>query len=233
MSQHKVASHEQWIEARRKFLAKEKEFTHLRDQLNKERRDLPWEAVEKDYVFEGPSGDRTMTELFEGRSQLVVYHAMFAPNAAAACKQCSFWIDNFQGIFVHLKHRDVTLVAVSRAPYAKLAAYSKRLGWSHTWYSSGQTSFNFDYNVSFTPEEMKANEASYNYTRQEPCNVDREGVSVFYKDDKGKIFHTYSAYARGIDMLNVAYHYLDIVPKGRDEVGIGPDWVRRHDEYEV
>lgn len=227
----KIVSHEQWLEARRQFLAKEKEFTRLRDELNRERQDLPWEAVEKQYLFEGPTGERTLSDLFDGKSQLVVYHAMFAPDAAAACKHCSFWIDNFQGVLVHLEHHDVSLVAVSRAPYAKLAAYAKRMGWTHPWYSSGNTTFNFDYQVSFTPEERNANQAFYNYKQQDPENPDREGISVFYKDEKGTIFHTYSAYARGIDMLNVAYHYLDIVPKGRDEAKTGPGWVRRHDEY--
>ncbi len=231
MPMHQVVSPEQWIDARKKLLAKEKEFTHLRDELSKQRRDLPWEAVGKEYVFEGPDGRRTLSELFEGRSQLVVYHAMFAPEAAAACKHCSFWIDNFQRVIVHLAHRDVTLVAVSRAPHSKLASYSKRMGWSHTWYSSAETTFNYDYGVSFSPEEVAKGEAFYNYKRQDPSDADREGVSVFYKDEAGKIFHTYSTYARGIDMLNVAYHYLDIVPKGRDEGDKGPFWVRRHDEY--
>lgn len=231
MAKHQVVSPEQWIDARRKLLAKEKEFTHLRDELSQQRRDLPWEAVEKEYVFEGPDGRRTLPELFDGRSQLVVYHAMFAPDAKAACKHCSFWIDNFQGVIVHLEQRDVTLVAVSRAPYPKLASYSKRMGWTHKWYSSGATTYNYDYRVSFSPEEVAKGEALYNYTRQDPSDADREGVSVFYKDEAGKVFHTYSAYARGIDMFNVAYHYLDIVPKGRDEGDKGPFWVRRHDEY--
>jgi predicted dithiol-disulfide oxidoreductase (DUF899 family) len=231
MKGRKIVSSEEWLEARRALLAKEKAFTRLRDELNRERRDLPWERVEKRYVFQGADGRRELSELFDGRSQLVVYHAMFAPDWEAACKHCSFWIDNFQGAVAHLKHRDVTLVAVSRAPYAKLAAYRKRMGWSHEWYSSEATTFNSDYGVSFAPEQVAGGDAFYNYKRQDPGGADREGVSVFYKDEIGSVFHTYSAYARGIDMLNVAYHYLDIVPKGRDEAGIGPDWVRRHDEY--
>jgi predicted dithiol-disulfide oxidoreductase (DUF899 family) len=205
-----------------------------------ERRELPWEAVEKEYVFEGPDGKRTLAELFEGRSQLVVYHAMFDPDAAspstswtttAACEHCSFWADNFDGITVHLAHRDVTLVAVSRASSEKIASYRRRMGWTFPWYSSRGSTFNFDYFVSFTQDEVAAKKAFYNYTWQDPSASEREGVSVFCKDPKGKIFHTYSAYARGIDMVNVAYHYLDLVPKGRDEGNQGPHWVCRHDEY--
>jgi predicted dithiol-disulfide oxidoreductase (DUF899 family) len=233
MEKHKVVSPQEWREARKKLLAKEKKFTRLRDELSQERRELPWERVEKEYVFEGPRGRRTLAELFDGRSQLVVYHAMFAPESEAACKHCSFWIDNFQNIIVHLHHRDVTLVAVSRAPYAKLAAYTRRMGWTHEWYSSGASTFNYDYNVSFNPQEMAAGEALYNYVHQDPGDADREGISVFYKDERGGLFHTYSTYARGIDMLNVAYHYLDIVPKGRDEADVGPDWIRRHDQYGI
>jgi predicted dithiol-disulfide oxidoreductase (DUF899 family) len=231
MDKHKVVSHEEWLEARKKLLVKEKKFTRARDELSQERRDLPWERVDRPYSFDGAGGKRSLADLFDGRSQLVVYHAMFAPEWAAACKQCSLWMDNFQRILVHLKHRDVTLVAVSRAPYPKLAAYATRMGWSHAWYSSGDGSFNLDYAVSFTPDEVKAGDAFYNYVRQDPGDTDREGVSVFYEDGQGRIFHTYSSYARGIDMLNLAYHYLDIVPKGRDEGETGPDWVRRHDEY--
>jgi predicted dithiol-disulfide oxidoreductase (DUF899 family) len=231
MAHHKVVSSKEWLEARSRLLVKEKEFTRLRDQLSQERRDLPWQAVEKEYVFEGADGTRSLSQLFDGKSQLVVYHAMFAPEATAACKHCSFWMDNFQGILIHLQHRDVTLVAVSRAPYARIAAYRKRMGWTHAWYSSGAGTFNQDFHVSFAPAEVASNEAFYNYRRQDPGDADREGVSIFYKDDAAKIFHTYSTYARGIDMLNLAYHYLDLVPKGRDEAGIGPDWVERHDEY--
>lgn len=229
--QHKIVSHEDWIEARKRLLLKEKEFTRLRDQLNQERRDLPWEAVEKDYVFEGPDGKMTFPALFEGRSQLVLYHFMFGPDWDAGCPHCSRWADNFNGIIVHLNQRDVTLVAVSRAPYVKLAAYKKRMGWGFKWFSSFGSDFNFDYYVSFTPEEVAKQEAFYNYVVQRQPASEREGVSVFFKDGEGRVFHTYSAYARGIDMLNVDYHYLDLVPKGRDEGGRGPFWVRRHDEY--
>ena len=205
----------------------------MRDQLSQERRDLPWVAVNKKYIFEGPNGKETLSELFDGRSQLIVYHFMFDPSWDAACLHCSFWADNFNEIIVHLNQRDVTMVAVSRAPYSKLAAYEKRMGWNFKWVSSLDTDFNFDYNVSFRPEEVAKKEATYNFTTQDPGSPEREGVSIFYKDSTGRLFHTYSAYARGIDMLNVAYHYLDLVPKGRDEAGheFPQFWVRRHDEY--
>jgi predicted dithiol-disulfide oxidoreductase (DUF899 family) len=239
---HPVVSHKEWLAAREAFLRKEKEFTRLRDELNEQRRALPWERVTKKYVFDGPDGKQTLDELFAGRSQLVVYHAMFHPQAATdatswkpdgACQGCSFWLDNFSaGIITHLSQRDVTLIAASRAPVASLTAYQKRMHWNFKWVSSGDGDFNFDYGVSFTAEEVAKKKAYYNYKLQNPELTEREGVSVFYKDPNGEIFHTYSAYARGIDMLNVAYHYLDIVPKGRDEGDRGPYWVRRHDEYE-
>jgi predicted dithiol-disulfide oxidoreductase (DUF899 family) len=231
-AKHKVVSSNEWIEARKQLLIKEKEFTRLRDQLSRQRRDLPWEAVSKEYVFEGPNGKQTLSELFDGRSQLIVYHFMFGPDWDAGCKHCSFWADNFNGIIVHLNHRDVTMLAVSRAPFSKLAAYKKRMGWNFKWVSSSETDFNFDYHVSFTPEELAKKAAFYNFTIQDPDSSDREGVSVFYKDPTGSVFHTYSAYARGIDMVNVAYHYLDLAPKGRDEAGDGPAWLRRHDKYD-
>jgi predicted dithiol-disulfide oxidoreductase (DUF899 family) len=238
---HPVVSHEEWLAARKQLLAEEKEFTRLRDRLSQRRRDLPWEAVDKEYVFEGPHGRQTLAELFDGRSQLVVYHAMFDPSRAspatpwtadAACPGCSFWADNFNGIIVHLNHRDVTLVAVSRAPYATIAAYAQRMGWTFPWVSSGASDFNIDYGVSFTAQEVAQRKADYNYTVQDPRLTEREGLSVFFKDAAGRMFHTYSAYARGLDMVNVAYHYLDLVPKGRDEGGRGLYWVRRHDEYD-
>ena len=230
-NEHKIVSGEQWIEARRALLAKEKAFTRLRDELSRERRALPWEAVTKDYVFDGPDGKEKLPELFAGRSQLVVYHFMFGPDWDAGCPHCSRWADNFNGIIVHLNQRDTTMVAVSRAPLARLAAYHRRMGWSFKWLSSHGSDFNFDYRVSFTPDELAAKQALYNYVVQDPGVSEREGVSVFVKDERGRVFHTYSAYARGIDMLNVDYHYLDLVPKGRDEGDRGPYWVRRHDEY--
>ena len=231
LSNHRVVSHKDWLAARTALLAREKELTRLRDELSQQRRDLPWEAVTKQYVFEGPNGKETLPDLFDGRSQLIVYHFMFDPSWEAGCPHCSHWADNFNGIIVHLNQRDATMIAVSRAPYSKLAAYEKRMGWSFKWVSSFHTDFNFDYQVAFTPEELAKKKAFYNFTMQDPHAPEREGVSVFFKDPAGSVFHTYSTYARGIDMLNVDYQYLDLVPKGRDEGGRGPFWVRRHDEY--
>jgi predicted dithiol-disulfide oxidoreductase (DUF899 family) len=232
MTKHKVVSQKEWLTARTALLAKEKKFTKLRDQLSQERRNLPWVSVAKEYVFEGPKGRETLAALFEGRSQLIIYHFMFAPDWDAGCKHCSFWADNFNDIIVHLNHRDVTMLAASRAPYNKLAAYKKRMEWTFKWVSSGETDFNFDFFASFTPAEGKKKKAFFNYLYQDPDSSDREGLSVFYKGGKGRVFHTYSTYARGIDMVNTAYHYLDLVPKGRDEGDGGPSWVRRHDEYD-
>ncbi len=241
MATHKVVTHDAWVEARKKHLAKEKEFTRLRDQLSRERRELPWELVEKDYVFEGERGKRSLADLFEGRGQLVIYHAMFNPETAgpsttwtkdAPCFVCSFWMDNFNGVTVHLNHRDITMAAVSHAPVAALEAYKKRMGWSFPWYSSAGSDFNFDYHVSYTEAQLRAEKVEYNYRMEpSPGRSEMPGISVFLKDDEGRIFHTYSTYARGLDMLNVAYHYMDLVPKGRDEANIGPMWIRRRDEY--
>ena len=231
MTDHRVVSPEEWLAARKALLTKEKAFTRLRDELSWERRELPWVKVDRPYSFDGPNGKETLAELFDGRSQLVVYHFMFSPDWQAGCKHCSFWADNFDRVVVHLNHRDVTMLAVSRAPYAKLEAYEKRMGWTFKWVSSGETTFNFDYHASFTPQEVATKSGQFNFTIQDPHESDREGVSVFYKDAAGNIFRTYSTYARGIDMFNTAYNYLDIVPKGRDEGGRGPYWVRRHDEY--
>jgi predicted dithiol-disulfide oxidoreductase (DUF899 family) len=231
-TQHRVVSSDEWTEARKQLLTKEKEFTKLRDELSEQRRELPWEAVTKEYRFEGPEGNQTLSQLFDGRTQLIVYHFMFGPTWEAGCPHCSRWADNFNGVIVHLNHRDVTMIAVSRAPYAKLATYKKRMGWSFKWVSSVETDFNFDFRVSFTPEEVEKKKAFYNFKLQDPSASEREGVTVFYKDPSGQIFRTYSTYARGIDMLNADYQFLDIVPKGRDENGRGPFWVRRHDEYD-
>jgi predicted dithiol-disulfide oxidoreductase (DUF899 family) len=232
LENHKVVSHGDWIEARKELLKKEKEFTRLRDQLSQRRRDLPWERVEKSYAFEGPNGKETLSDLFDGRSQLVVYHFMFAPDWDAGCPHCSHWADNFDRVIVHLNQRDVTMIAVSRAPYSKLILYERRMGWNFKWVSSFENDFNFDYQASFTPDQLAEKRAFYNFVEQDPGISEREGVSIFYRDGKGDIFHTYSTYARGIDMMNVDYQYLDLVPKGRDENGKGPFWVRRHDEYQ-
>ncbi|HEU0048902.1 MAG TPA: DUF899 family protein [Nitrososphaera sp.] len=203
----------------------------MRDQLSQERRQLPRVKVDKEYVFDGPKGKETLSELFDGRSQLIVYHFMFDPRWEAGCPHCSHVADSFNGIIRHLNQRDVTMVAVSQAPFGKLAAYKQRMGWNFKWVSSSETDFNLDYHVSFTPEELAKKKALYNFTLQNPDSPQREGVSVFYKDPTGRVFHTYSTYARGIDMFMVDYHYLDLVPKGRDEGKRGPFWVRRHDEY--
>jgi len=230
---HPITSHDEWVASRVALLAKEKEFTRLRDELSRQRRQLPWERVDKTYVFEGPRGKTSLAELFGPRSQLAVYHFMFAPDWDAGCKSCSFWADNFERNVVHLAHRDVTQVAISRAPLAKIEAFRRRMGWSFKWVSSGGSDFNYDYHVSFTPEEEASGQALYNYTRQDVGSQDREGISVFYRDPRGSVFHTYSCYARGLDMMNAGYHYLDLVPKGRDEAKLSytQEWVRHHDSY--
>jgi len=229
--QQPVVSHDEWLAARKALLAKEKEFTKARDELSEARRSLPWVKIDKNYVFDGSDGKQSLADLFAGRSQLIVYHFMFLPDWNAGCPHCSHWADNFNGVIVHLNQRDVSMIAISRAPYEKLAAYRKRMGWSFKWLSSFSNDFNRDFGVAFTPEEVAAKQAFYNFKMQDPFVGEREGVSVFFKDDSG-VFRTYSTYARGIDMLNTDYNYLDLVPKGRDENGRGPFWVRRHDEYE-
>ena len=233
LDNHRIVSKDEWLAARSALLKKEKEFTVLRDKLGQQQRDMPWVSVDKEYLFLGPNGKQTLSDLFDGRTQLIVYHFMYDPNWDAGCPSCSFWADNFNGIVVHLNQRDVTMIAVSRAPYGKIEEYKKRMGWNFMWVSSYDNDFNFDYHVSFTPEELSKKKAFYNYNLQDTHSPEREGVSVFYKDTPGHMFHTYSAYARGIDVLNVAYHYLELVPKGRDEDGheFAQFWVRRHDEY--
>ena len=234
MQQHPVVSREEWIEARTRFLAKEKEFTRLRDELSEERRVLPWVRVDKKYAFEGPAGRETLADLFGGRHQLIVYHFMFDPSWEAGCKSCSFWADNYNGIIAHLNQRDVTHVAVSRAPLAKLEAFRQRMGWTFKWVSSHESDFNFDYQVSFRPEDLAKGEVVYNYAKRKSSMTELPGLSVFYKDDAGQIFHTYSCYARGLDLLNSAYNHLDLVPKGRDEADLpfSMSWVRLHDIYD-
>jgi predicted dithiol-disulfide oxidoreductase (DUF899 family) len=237
---HEVVTRDKWLAARKKHLTKEKEFTRLRDQLSRERRELPWEPVDKEYTLEGEDGPRTLAEIFDGRGQLVIYHAMFNPETAdehspwttdAACFVCSFWMDNLEQIAVHLNHRDITIGAVSRAPYAAIAAYKRRMGWTFPYYSSAGSDFNLDYGVSFTPDQLEAGVVEYNYRSINWSGSEAPGISVFLKQD-GQIYHTYSTYERGLDMLNVAYHYMDLVPKGRDEDEDGAgSWVHRRDEY--
>jgi predicted dithiol-disulfide oxidoreductase (DUF899 family) len=189
--------------------------------------------VEKDYVFQGPDGPETLADLFVGRSQLVVYHFMLGTDWNEGCKSCSFWADNFSGIDVHLAHRDVTLLAISSAPLEKINAFKQRMGWDFKWVSSANSDFNRDYRVSFGPEDVAKGEVEYNYTRRKSSLTELPGVSVFYRASSSTVYHTYSTYARGLDMLNGAYHYLDLVPKGRDEAASGHkmSWVRLHDSY--
>lgn len=233
MDTHAVVSRESWIEARKRLLAKEKEFTRLRDALSRERRDLPWVRVDKTYVFDGPRGKETLGQLFAGRSQLIVYHFMFDPDWESGCKSCSFWADNFNRIVVHLNQRDVSLVAISRARLEKLRDFARRMGWSFEWLSSFGNDFNRDYGVSFTPEDLAGGEVIYNYAKRKTTMTELPGISVFFRDAGGDVFHTYSCYARGLDMLNGAYHFLDLTPKGRDEAGLPHtmSWVRLRDEY--
>lgn len=233
MDRHQVLPHEGWVEARQALLAREKELTRLRDRISAERRDLPWERVETDYVFAGPDGKQSLSELFDGRSQLIVYHFMYGPDWQEGCKSCSFLADHFDPAVVHLAQRDVTMIAASRAPLEELQKFRKRMGWRFKWVSSLGSDFNRDFHVSFTPEELEAGEVDYNYTRQSFPSTEAPGASVFYKAPDGQIFHTYSVYQRGLDMFVTAYHYLDIVPKGRDEDGLSytMEWVRLHDAY--
>lgn len=234
MQKQKVVSRNEWLEARKELLAREKEFTRLRDQLSQTRRELPWVMVDKAYLFDGPEGKETLSDLFEGRSQLVVYHFMFGPDWEEGCPSCSFWADSFNGTVIHLNHRDISLIAVSRAPIEKLEAYKKRMGWGFKWVSSLGNDFNRDYQVSFTQDEMEKGVMIYNFRETNFPISEAPGVSVFYKNEQGEVFHTYSCYARGLDMLNGAYHCMDLVPKGRDEEGLPYTmaWVRRHDQYD-
>lgn len=234
MAEPRIVSREEWLAARLEHLAKEKEFTRLRDQLSKDRRELPWVKVTKNYVFDGPDGQESLSDLFDGKSQLIVYHFMYHPSWDEGCPSCSFWADNFNGIIVHLNHRDVSMVAISKARLEQIEAFKKRMGWTFKWLSSFANDFNRDYHVSFTPEEMEKGEMYYNYAT---CSYPREeahGISVFAKDRRGDVFHSYSCYQRGVDMLNTAYHYLDLVPKGRDEQNLSwsMEWLRYHDAYE-
>ena len=231
---HKVVSPAEWLAARKELLAKEKQFTRLRDQLSRERRELPWEKVEKQYVFEGPNGKETLADLFGKRSQLIMYHFMLGPGWKEGCPSCSYLADHFDGATIHLANRDVTLLVVSRAPFAEIETFKKRMGWRFKWVSSFGGDFNFDYQVSLTPEEKsRGGKVLYNYAQAEFPAEERPGASVFYKDAAGQVFHTYSTYARGLDILVGTYNFLDLAPKGRDEDGLAHTmaWVRHHDRY--
>src|SRR5271168_3411188 len=227
LQQPKVVSPAEWLAARKELLAKEKEFTRLRDELSRQRRDLPWEKVEKNYVFDGPNGKETLADLFGGKGQLIVYHFMLGPDWEEGCKSCSLLADHFDGSVVHLAQRDVAFVVVSRAPLAQIEKFKQRMGWHFKWVSSFGSDFNFDYHVSATPEEKAKGIAAYNYTETEFPSEERPGASVFYRNDAGEVFHTYSSYGRGLDILIGAYNFLDIAPKGRDEAGLrfGMAWV--------
>jgi predicted dithiol-disulfide oxidoreductase (DUF899 family) len=227
-----VASREEWLKARLALLEKEKAFSRARDELSALRRQLPWVQVE-DYEFATETGPRTLAELFDGRSQLVVQHYMFAPDWREGCKSCSFWVDNLQGAIVHLQSRDVTYVVVSQAPLETLLQFKERMGWQMNWVSSAATNFSNDFHVWYTPEQIAAGDTFYNFTEGMHYGEHAPGFSVFAKDDAGAIYHTYSCYARGLDMLNGAYHVLDLVPKGRDEQDLPANmaWLKLHDEY--
>ena len=231
---HLVVSKEEWLKARKLLLAKEKEETHLRDAVNRARMALPWTRVEKDYVFETPSGKKHLADLFGRRSQLLVYHFMLGPGWKAGCPGCSFLSDHVEGALSHLNHHDVTWVAVSRAPLAEIALYKTRMGWTFPWVSSHGSSFNFDFQVSFTKEELADGTGEYNYAPTEAGQKSEElpGLSAFFKDDDGRVFHTYSAYARGLEPVIGSLMILDRAPLGRNEKSAG-DFIRRHDEYEV
>ena len=229
---HPVVSHDSWVAARVELLRREKEFSKARDEIARLRRALPWERVTKPYAFDGPNGRETLADLFEGRRQLAVYHFMFDPSWKEGCAHCSFWADSFNALGTHLHHRDTTFVAISRAPLDKIEAFKKRMGWSFKWVSSAPSDFNFDFGVSFTGDEQARGTGVYNYTPSE-SGSEREGASVFYRDEQGDVYHTYSTYARGIDLLNVTYNFLDLTPKGRDEAHLSDPqaWVRHHDKY--
>ena len=231
MTDHKVVAHDDWIEARQALLAKEKEFTRLRDELAAERRRLPWEKVDKQYAFESPDGTESLADLFAGRKQLLVYHFMFGPDWEEGCPSCSFWADNYNGLDVHLAHRDTTLLAISNTSVDKINAYKERMGWSFKWVSSMGTDFNRDFDVTFTEEEMQKGEMVYNYRVTKFPAPEAPGVSAFIRDS-ADIYHTYSTYARGLDILNSAYNMLDLTALGRHEDGKGMFWLRRRDQYE-
>jgi predicted dithiol-disulfide oxidoreductase (DUF899 family) len=233
MNPPKTASRDEWLAARRALLAKEKHLTRLQDELAAERRALPWVRVEKDYVFEGPSGQCSLSDLFAGRSQLVVYHFMLGPGWKEGCPSCSLLSDHLDGALVHLAARDVTLTVVSRAPYAEIAPFKARMGWRFPWVSSFDSDFNRDYHVSFSKEEVASGTFYYNFGMTGFPSEEAPGLSVFAKDESGAVFHTYSSYARGGEPFIGAYQFLDLVPRGRDEAGLPwpMAWVRHHDRY--
>ena len=234
MLHNPVVSRDEWLAARKALLAREKELTRLRDQLNAERRTLPWVKVEKPYVFDGPNGKETLADLFDGRSQLIVKHFMLGPGWKEGCIGCSFGADHVDGALPHLEHHDVSYAAVSLAPFPEIENFKKRMGWRFKWVSSHGSDFNYDYHVSFAPEAIAGGEVYYNYQMQKFQSEELSGISVFCKDEAGDVFHTYSTYARGTDLLLGTYNLLDLTPRGRNETGPRhnlTDWVRHHDRY--
>lgn len=228
-----TASREDWLKERKALLDREKEFTRARENLSAARRDLPWVRVDKSYLFQGEKGEATLADLFDGKRQLIVYHFMYGTDWQEGCKSCSFWIDNFEGIAAHLAARDTAMVLISKGPLDRLLAYRDRMGWSLPWLSAESTDFNEDYDVTFSKENTDAGEVTYNFRQTKMGSGEMPGISVFTKDDDGAIYHTYSTYSRGLDMLNGAYHLLDLTPLGRneDDLPYPMTWVKRRDEY--
>ncbi|WP_022729925.1 DUF899 domain-containing protein [Fodinicurvata sediminis] len=234
MLQNAVVSREEWLEARKALLAREKELTRQRDELSAARRELPWVKVEKTYVFETLEGPKSLGELFEGRSQMIVHHFMFGPGWTEGCIGCSFAADHAEGALVHLENHDVSYLRVSRAPLAELEAYRQRMGWRARGVSSHDSDFNYDFQVSFTPEQLAKGDVVYNYAKSGIQSEDLSGLSVFYRNDEGEVFHTYSTFGRGDELMDTSYMFLDLTPKGRNETGPHynlMDWVKRHDDY--
>jgi len=234
MTQHPIVSRDEWLAARKELMRKEKELTRQRDDVSRQRRELPWVKVDKRYVFDGPDGTETLADLFDGRSQLVVYHFMLAPGQEEGCVGCSFLCDHVDSARVHLEHHDVSVTAISRAPLHEIEAFKRRMGWRFKWVSSYGSDFNYDYHVSFPKDAVAKGEIYYNYAVSPIPMEDLAGTSVFYKDDAGDVFHTYSTYARGDELLIGTYNFLDFTPKGRNETGPNhdlSDWVRHHDRY--
>jgi predicted dithiol-disulfide oxidoreductase (DUF899 family) len=234
MEPHKIVSHDEWIAARTAYLVEEKAFSKTRDALSRKRRELPWEKVEKKYLFDGPHGKETLADLFGGKSQLFIYHFMLGPGWEAGCPSCSLVADHFDGAVAHLAQRDIAFVVVSRAPLAEIEKFKKRMGWKFKWVSSFGSDFNHDYQVSASPQEKAGGKVLYNYELTTFPSDERPGASVFYKNETGAVFHTYSSYGRGLDILIGAYNIIDLAPKGRDETGLAFSmaWVRHHDKYE-
>jgi predicted dithiol-disulfide oxidoreductase (DUF899 family) len=233
---HKIVSRNEWLSARKDLLLREKELTRARDALSALRRELPWVKIEKSYLFDTPSGKKSLSDLFDGRSQLIIYHFMWRHDLSTGCVGCSFLCDHVDGSNLHLSHHDVTFVACSRAPFLTLEAFKRRMGWHFSWVSSANSDFNFDYNVSFTKEQLASGSVNYNY-QHTPATIDElSGISIFYKDPDGSIYHTYSSYGRGNEEVLGTYMYLDLTPNGRNEPGPNhnlSDWVRHHDSYDA